>query len=207
MVTALKGDNSGTVPPTPTGTVTYDIFKYDSHCIHLFPTQQTYPLISGTVHPSGSFNLPQPGTISFKAIYNGDSNYDSIASDCEQIVILPPSIHTAIRNSSNGVDFTGKTVATGTVVHDTVTLTGNNGQALGVVPVGSIDYLRFPTVPEGSKDLCQGTHSDERVLIDSNGDIPSSSPFKVTTPGILQYRVTYNNQYQGPCEIMHIKGR
>ena len=104
-----------------TGTVTYRFFLNDSCSAPAFLTW-TVPVGD----PSGTVGPLAAGDYSFNASYSGDRNYDPSFSACEPFHVAkgPTTITTALILGTSTPLANGGTVALGSSVHDTSTVTG-----------------------------------------------------------------------------------
>jgi len=86
------------------------------------------PDSSGVAHPSTSETNLAAGTYNFMAVVAGDSNYLGATSDCEPFTVNKAQlgISTIVHDSAH-TDITNNSVALGSIVHDTATVTGGVG--------------------------------------------------------------------------------
>jgi uncharacterized repeat protein (TIGR01451 family) len=158
---------------TPTGNVTFTLYP-STDCSGTGTTSGAVAL-SGGAAESGTTTVPVGG-LSYRAHYLGGGNYEAADGECEplQATQLTPSVVTTIRNAS-GDAVTSAPI--GTVVHDTVVVSGGAG-----TPTGSVTFRRFTTTD------CTGGHVDETVSL-SGGTAASST---TSTPsGGLSYQAVY----------------
>jgi len=102
-----------------------------------------------------------------------------------------PSISTIMTNSAGSAV---TSVAVGTTVHDTSTLSNSSSTA-----GGSVTYTLWNT------GTCSGTKLSTQTVTVSNAIVPDSQPFTPTTTGSYSYNTTYTGDSQdymanGACE-------
>jgi len=122
---------------SPTGTVTFVLYgPNDATCATAIFTSANRPLSGGSA-TSANFTTTQAGTYRWIATYNGDANNNAVTGACndanESVVVTPagPSIATSL--VGGGKNGSSITVALGTSVHDTSTLSGATPTAGGTV--------------------------------------------------------------------------
>jgi hypothetical protein len=106
----------------------------------------------------------------------------------------------------NNIDITGARLPLGTMLYDTAIIEGGIGSPLNVVPRGNVTYQMYYSNSPNPHVWCTGSHIDETVTIGANGIVPHSSPFNVTTPGVISYKAVHNGwpDFPGPCESVRI---
>ncbi|MCA9833066.1 MAG: Ig-like domain repeat protein [Thermomicrobiales bacterium] len=188
---ALSGTDSA---QTPTGTVKYELFKYDSVnkvCTGAALTSQTVTLSNGSVPTTPTAYLPsESGSYAWVATYSGDSYYNAATSPCGSEVFnigkRQPTIATTMykAGSPNTVVADGGSLALGDVTFDTTTLSNVDN------PTGTIRYVLYRS---DSGDNC-----DTANIVYDSGDLnitgptlPSSGNFTIQTPGVYNWRVYY----------------
>jgi uncharacterized repeat protein (TIGR01451 family) len=181
--------------PTPGGTVTFQLFDNAMCTGTVFGTDTDVALAAdaGSSPPSasasGSVTAPSPpGTYFWLATYSGDTNYGLALSVCTDepldVGVATPSVITT--QSPMG------TVAAGSPIHDTATVTGVNGVP---APSGSVTFQLFDNAScSGSPLLTAGT-------IGLSATSPAQSPPTATAtsntvsaptpPGTYYWVVTY----------------
>ncbi len=115
-------------------------------------------------------------------------------------IVFTPSITTDLIENSTGESVTGGSVAPGTTVHDTATMTGQSSNA-----GGKVTYERFTTID------CTGPSTNEEVTV-TNGEVPNSADFTPTVPGSYSYKAVYggtngppqNLAAESPCEPLTV---
>jgi len=123
---AVTGGVSGFVLPS----VTFYFFDKGVGCTNGSTSGATTlntvaPDGSGVAHPSTSESNLAAGTYNFMAVVTGNDNYIGSTSDCEPFTVNKAqlSISTIVHDVSHQ-DITNDSVALGSVVHDTATVTG-----------------------------------------------------------------------------------
>ena len=150
-------DDSATVTGTafgaPTGDVTFTWFTAASNCTGNSVGAGTVPLVAGVAHPSTAFGPLAAGSYSFRATYNGDTNYTTSTGPCESLTVQQASTSTAT-TIHNVLDHTvGVTsVPLGSTVDDSATVTGT---AFGA-PTGTVTFTWFTasSACTGNFDRC-----------------------------------------------------
>jgi len=83
------------------------------------------PDVNGVAHPSTSETALAAGTYNFMAVVAGDNNYLGFTSDCEPFTVNKAQLNiSTIVHDAAHQDITNNSVALGSVVHDTATVTG-----------------------------------------------------------------------------------
>jgi hypothetical protein len=192
----------------PTGTVTFKRFgtgdcsgsSTDETVALTVVTPPTASTAGISAAESSGFS-PTPGALSYRATYNGDTNYPTaVNAACEPLTVskVNSAVSTDIRlNSASGQSVLNQVVSSGTTVVDVATITGSS---LGD-PTGTVTFRRF--VNGG----CSGTFVDEQVQIaaDSNpadgiATVTSSQQTMSSATGsFLSYQVSYggDGRYNG----------
>ncbi len=106
-------------------------------------------------------------------------------------IFFTPGVSTIVRDSA-GNNITS--VAVGTTVHDTATLSGSSSNA-----AGSATYSLWNT------GTCSGTKLSTQTVSVASATIPNSQPFTPTVAGSYSYNITYagdslNFMASGACE-------
>jgi len=139
---------------TPTGTVTFSRFNNAScgapavgtETVSLTETLLPTPTTAGTAAAeSSSFTTTTSGSLSYQAVYDGDTNYpDGATSACEPLTVnrTNSAVNTDIRRDNiNGDSVLNTKISTGTTVVDVATITGS---APGTPdPTGDVTFQRF----------------------------------------------------------------
>jgi len=120
--------------PAVTGTVDFNLYP-NTTCSSTPTTQAGVALVSG-VATSNTATVTSGG-LSYKAHYNGDSNYLVADGACEPLTAtqLTPTVVTEIHNPSEAVV---TSVPANSTVHDKVTVTGT-----GPTPTGTADFTFY----------------------------------------------------------------
>ncbi|MFA7249117.1 MAG: Ig-like domain repeat protein, partial [Dehalococcoidia bacterium] len=124
--------------PTPTGNVTISWFTNGECTGTATATSAPTALVAGTVDVTAFTQTPATaGSYAFQASYAGDSNYIAGTSPCEPLTItaLTPTIVTTIHDAAHAAVLS---VALGTTVHDSVTVSGS-----GPTPTGNVTISWF----------------------------------------------------------------
>ncbi len=159
----------------PTGSVDFTFYT-SGDCSTGNTSAGTVVLSSGIAHPSNSRGPLSTGSYSFKAHYNGDINYLSGDSSCENLTVnqATPTISTELHNFDNSIITTDASTST---VYDKATVAGIG--VTGLEPSGNVDFSFFtngactPTgssagsIPLDNKDPGTAISSSEGPL--SNG--------------------------------------
>ncbi len=134
---AIAGAVSG-VPLT--GTVTYHF--YTNGTCSAPSLDETVTISGGTVPPSSSHTSLAAGDYSFNATYSGDLNYAKSDSACEPFSVgkAPTGIFTSLVLGTSTPLANASTIALGSSVHDTSTVTGG---VSGFPITGTVTYRFF----------------------------------------------------------------
>jgi len=158
----LTGTNHGSA----TGTVTYDLF-YGSACSAGIAQSQTLTIVTaGTLPDSNPFTINNAGTYSLHAVYSGDSKNAGSTSSCEgplTVNKLTPTL---------GTTFSASSITVGGTVSDAATLTGDTTTA-----GGTVTYYLF------GNGVCNGASIDSYTVTVTNGVVPNSRNFIITSVG------------------------
>ena len=179
---------------TITGTVTYEFFTND--------TCDGSPVGSEAVSVGSESSSTGPlaaGSYSFRATYNGDSNYNGSAeSGCEPFHVAKADTTTATEVHLDGdhADVTGETKPLGSAFHDQATV---SGEQAGFPIDGTVTYEFF------TNDTCDGSpDSSETVSVGTE-----SSSTGALGAGDYSFLVSYSGDanYNGStadCEPFHV---
>ncbi len=168
---------------TATGNVIFSFFP-TINCTGATTTAGTVALNgSGIADPSTAQGPLAVGSYSFKAHYNGDSNYFAADADCEPLTVTKIPSNTATQASTNSTS-----VAPGASVSDTATITGAFG-----TPTGTVDFfLCQPSdVTAGGCEGSAGTKIGATKAL-SSGSATSDSTGTTNTPGKYCWRAVYS---------------
>ncbi len=182
----------------PTGSVTFQLFS-TINCTGSFGSE-TVQLTAGATDSranSTSF-VPPPGTLSYRATYNGDANYPNpITSTCEPLTVnkFQSSIATHILNATTGADVTDSLIdlagAATVAVRDQAIVTKNPAGG-GPTPTGTVTFQIFDS------GNCAGTAASTET-VNLVGGTCSANPCGVALSSIinldantLSYRATYS---------------
>jgi hypothetical protein len=191
---------TGTSFGVPTGTVTFTFFTASGDCTGASVGAGTVPLnINGVADPSQAQGPLAAGSYSFRAVYNGDSNYGASTSGCEPFTVNKANTSTAtdVHDADHHVV---TSVPLGSTVHDKATVTGT---AFGA-PTGTVHFTWF-TNGECSGD---GQSAGDVPLV--NGVADPSNAFGPLGAGDYSFRATYGgdsnyNGSTGPCEPLTVE--
>jgi hypothetical protein len=182
----------------PTGTASFTFFASNT-CSGPGTAMGTLSVDAvGVAHPSISTAQLSPGGYSFRAHYNGDTNYTIADSACEALVVsqLAPTVVTEIHNDAHAPVVS---VPAGASVHDKATVSGAFG-----VPTGTVTFTFFTNNTCAGQGAAMGT-----ISLDGTGVAhPSSSPVPLV-PGGYSFRAHYdgNTTYtaaDSPCEPLSV---
>ena len=87
----------------------------------------TVAVSGGVAHPSDDQGPLAAGAYSFRAHYNGDSNYKESTSDCEPLTVNKADTQTATEIHKNPAHDPVTAVALGSTVHDRAAVSGQVG--------------------------------------------------------------------------------
>ena len=163
---------------TPTGSVSFTVYA-NTTCSGTGTAAGTVTLPFGShvAHPSNTATMTSSG-LSFKAHYNGDTNYNAADSACEPLTKPAPTVTTDIHDASHAI-ITSALI--GSSVHDKATVAGSFG-----TPTGAVDF----TVYAGT--TCNGTGTAAgTVTLDGSGVAHPSNSATVTSSS-LSFKAHYN---------------
>ncbi len=184
-------DDTATVKPipsatTPTGTVTYRFFD-NSTCAGTAASTQPVNLNGdGTVPASNPSGALTAGGFGFEASYSGDAHYTGSIGVCEPFSVSQGSTTLAntLKSTSGTTIGGGSTVALGTSVYDTVSLTPSPSVT---IPTGSVTYGFFDNL------TCAGTAaSTQQVTLNGDVTVPASNATGALTAGNYAFEATYS---------------
>jgi len=161
-----------------TGTVTYYYYGLSASCTGSSSIVSTVNLgLNNLVPNSGAFTLSSTGSVSFNAVYSGDSNNSPATSACEPLTALraTPQISASL---------SAATISAGQTVTVSATLTGGY-PSTGVT--GIVTYYFFST-----SGTCTGTSSIiTTVSVGSGNNVPSSPSFTPPLAGTFGFNAAY----------------
>src|SRR5262249_3843078 len=106
------------------GTVTYTVYS-DNACTTSFASAGTKTVSNGSVPDSDPVTFNTSGTFYWQAVYSGDANNNGATSVCTSEVLVVKT------NPSLSTTLSGTSVAIGSSVHDSATLSGATSDAGG----------------------------------------------------------------------------
>jgi sugar lactone lactonase YvrE len=175
----------------PTGTVTFNVYgPNDSSCSSTAAFTSTNSVDANGHASSNNFTPTAQGTYRFTATYNGDSNNNSVSTNCgdegESVVVSKAS--PSIRTTASG------TITLGGSISDTATLTN------GSHPSGNVTFTLFS--PNNS--TCSGTPAFTSTVSVNAGGSATSGSFTPSTAGTYRFIASYagnsnNNAIAGHC--------
>jgi hypothetical protein len=189
--------SNASTSPLPSGTVTYTIYS-DNTCstqattgtsgqIDAQPATVTLNA-NGSVPDSGAVTFQQAGIYYWQAVYSGDAYNNGATSPCtsEKLVVKTnPSIATQLSASS---------VAIGTTVHDSATLSNATSDA-----GGTVTYTVY------FDNTCSSVFEGAGTVTVTNGNVPDSSGITFNDAGTYYWQAVYtgdgkNNGATSPCQ-------
>jgi hypothetical protein len=153
---------------------------------------------NGVAPASATVSFTSAGTYEFWAVYSGDSTHGGSTSTCgsETVVVTPNTTTTAtqVKNTlgtSSLLDDTnisdGGSVAIGTVIYDTATLSGNTSDAGGTVSY----YYQKQTANDATPNCSSGTLIGAAVTV-ASGVVPASATVSFTSAGTYEFWAVYS---------------
>jgi len=159
---------------TAGGTVTYTVYT-DSACTLNPQTAGTVTVTNGSVPDSGSISFAAAGLYFWQASYSGDANNNPATSSCtsEQLLIKTnPSIATTLSATS---------VAIGTTVHDSSSLSGQTSDA-----GGTVTYTVY------TDNACTAGAQSAGTKTVTNGTVPDSDGITFNSAGTFYWQAVYS---------------
>ena len=185
---------NGTMTGADAATVTYEFFT-SLNCTGE-PTSQTVTVAADGTVPNATIPAGQPlgaGNYSYRAIYNGNANYNPATGACEPFAITKgtPSAGTTLHNASGGgIIANGTALDNGSGVFDTAQITTSDSFAL----TGTVTFQFF------TNGSCTGTPAATQAGVAiTNGTATSSSH---TGLGTGSY--AFNAQYVAGSDPNHL---
>jgi hypothetical protein len=175
----------------PSNTVTFSVWLGRTTC----PSGAGAPLpdatatvslnASGVADPALAQTVPVGG-LAYKAHYNGSNTYSESDSACEPLTAtkINSSASTEIHDSSENVVPNGGTVAAGSSVHDSATITGT---AAGGTPTGPVTFTFYR-----GGNCTTGTSESAGTVYLVNGVAHPSSSKVPSTAGSYAFKAHYN---------------
>jgi hypothetical protein len=157
------------------GTVTYTVYT-DSACTLGARSAGTKNVTNGIVPNSDTLTFNTAGTFYWQASYSGDSINQPAKSACTSEILTvgraSPSISTTLSATS---------VAIGTPVHDSSTLTGASATA-----GGTVTYTVY------SNNTCTASPVDAGTKTVTNGVVPDSNNVSFNSAGTFYWQAVYS---------------
>ncbi len=174
---------TGLASPAPSGMVDFTFYLSNDCTGSGIAAGTGIPLTSGEAHPS----LPQgpldAGDYSFKAHYNGDTNYVAADSACEALIVgrVSPTVNTQLKLASDNSNLPSS-ISSGTSVYDTASLTGSYNAG------GTVTYKIY------SNNSCTTEVTDVTPTVNLviGGSIPDSTIYLFSSTGNFWYQAEYS---------------
>jgi stalled ribosome alternative rescue factor ArfA len=171
---------------TPIGSVIYDFFDNGTCGGSPVTTLAVSIQAKGVVPNSLSSGPLAAGSYSFEASYGGDANDGTSISVCEPFTVVAStsSAATQVIDDATGQPPTNPpTEVTGSIFHDTATVTGVSG----FTPSGTLTYDFF------NNGSCSETPANSQdVTLAADGSVPNSTATAPLTPGSYSFEATYH---------------
>ena len=186
----------------PTGDVTFTFFT-STACTGPGADKGAVALNgSGVAHPSQASGSLAAGDYSFRAHYNGDTNFDASTSDCEPFHVNKAGSSTATElhnNANETVIPLSSAVALGTNVHDKATVTEANA---AFDPTGDVTFTFF------ANNTCDGAGTGKGTVALAAG-VAHPSQAGALPAGDYAFRAHYNGDTNfdastSDCEPFHV---
>jgi hypothetical protein len=162
--------------PTAGGTVTYKLFG-NGVCVGTSIATDTVTVTNGDVPGSKNFIINSVGSVSFTAVYSGDSNNVATTSMCEGPVNVFKTTTTLFTTLSTF------SITSGSSVTDTATLTGATSNAGGTVTYNLYD--------DGTCGGSGGVIVQTETVTVTSGAVPSII-LTISTPGSYSIVASYS---------------
>jgi len=181
-------------PFAPAGVINFNFYPNGSceegaaiHAGNVFPDGNN----PGVAHPSFSFGPLTSGTYSFFAYYTGDDNYPGTTSACEPFTVEQgtSTVVTTLHKADESVVAVGGSVALGTVMHDSATVTASGSFA----PTGDVSFTFY------SNNACEGDGiAAGTVALDSSGVAHPSDSTTALAAGSYSFRASWAGDVNYP---------
>ncbi|HEY6197522.1 MAG TPA: hypothetical protein VI231_02840, partial [Candidatus Binatia bacterium] len=187
--------------PIPSGTVTFSWFLNGTCTGTPAQTSSAFTLVSGAVDGTTFTQTPNAsGSFSFQASYSGDGTYNTATAACELLTVNkidPTAVSTSIHDAAHAVVIS---VAAGTTVHDSASVSGSVG-----TPSGTVTFSWF------LNGTCTGTPAQTSGTFTLVSGAVDGTTFTQTpsASGSFAFQATYNgdgtyNSKVGPCEVLTV---
>ncbi|HEY1267653.1 MAG TPA: kelch repeat-containing protein [Candidatus Binatia bacterium] len=188
--------------PLPTGNVTFKWFENGTCSGSPAQTSGSFALSGGAIDATSFTQTPVDATktYSFLASYAGDNTYNPATAACEPLTVNKIDVSVVATSIHDGTHATVTTVAAGTTVHDSATVSGSVGTATGTVTFSwfTNGACTAPAAQTSSTFTLTGGAVDGTTFTQT----PSASgsfAFQATYSG----DATYNSKV-GPCEPLAV---
>jgi hypothetical protein len=192
---------TGSAGPTPTGSVTYDLYGNGS-CAGS-PTAAATKTVSsgGSVPNSPTSSALAAGSYSYQGSYSGDSNYGAKTGSCEAFSVAgaTPSLATTVDDAGTNATWGGNEAA-GATSYDTAKVNG----VAGFAPSGSVTYDLYLNAS------CAGSAASTATrTLNSGGTVPNSPTTSALAVGSYSYQAAYSGDSnytakKGSCEAFAV---
>src|SRR6185295_3198452 len=169
-----------------TGNVTFTFFTGDCTS-QTSVTKGTIDVdASGVAHPSQAAASLAAGNYAFQAHYNGDANYNASTSGCEPFSVgaKDTGTSTTLHAANHDPITNGSSVALGSSIHDSATVTG----AIAGIPLtGNVTFTFFTGDCTSQTSVTKGT-----IDVDASGVAHPSQAAASLAAGNYAFQAHYN---------------
>ena len=179
---------------TPTGTVSFTVYLGVTDCSTAGTAAGSGSLSSGAFDNTATTATVPVGGLSYKAHYGGDPKYAAADGACEPLTgtKLTPTVVTNIHNAAHGV-ITHAPI--GSVVHDSIAVSGSNG-----APTGAVTFTVYPNSTCASTGTAEaGGNLDGSGNFDNSGNTDTLGATGLSYIGHYAGDGVYNAA-DGACE-------
>jgi hypothetical protein len=188
---------TGTTPDAG-GTISYAVYS-DNTCTTLVEdiTPASNTVVNGVAPDSDPYATDTVGTFYFQASYSGQGANLPATSACTEEVLTvqkaSPTIATQVKDDADGSDINdGASVAIGTTVYDTATLTG------GFSPGGTVEYF-YQKQTNGTPDCTDGISLGMKNV--TAGSVPDSDTVPLNAAGTYEFWAVYSGDANNNGDI------
>ena len=189
-VTNLNGEL-----PDPTGTIDFQVSFKGGNWVTYDPLKPLSPALMGVSATSIPYKPLAAGDYNFRAIYNGDSNFNGSMSviDSEPLLVGPATSKTTTLLSSSSI-IQGKSIT------DTVTVTGLGGKF--PVPMGTVKFqVQIGTGPFNTFST-KTLSSIGKATSDAYKPLAVGSyHFRAIYSGDVNYKSSQSGNYDEPLKV------